>query len=421
MMVDTSRGHDATVAQSAAQIVSALVEQRDELIDSIHRSLLAQIPEMRENPQVLRDSVEGNIDTILSAIRYAIPLENLAPPTAALEQARRLAQRGVSVTALVRGYRLGHMTLVNAALAKIRLGNLDSQLSLDVVGNIAETTFGYIDWITQQAVYTYQGERDRWMENRNSMRNMQVRELLDGTDNDVDAISTAIRYPLRQTHLALVVWSRGTDTGDELVQLERFVQQIAQYLGAGDGSLFIPVDRLTAWAWIPATAQAASSAVLRIREFAEARPDAPRIAAGIPLPGIEGFRRSHQQAQSAYTLATSPGSPARQLTAASDPGFSVATLSGQNIGAASAWVADVLGPLAGRTDNDAMLRDTLRVFLSTGSSHKAAAEVLHLHANSVKYRVRRALERRGRAITDDKLDVEVALQLCHWLGTAVLA
>jgi DNA-binding PucR family transcriptional regulator len=39
----------------------------------------------------------------------------------------------------------------------------------------------------------------------------------------------------------------------------------------------------------------------------------------------------------------------------------------------------------------------------------------------VKYRVHRAVERRGGPITDDdRLDVEVALLLCHWFGTAVL-
>jgi hypothetical protein len=37
-----------------------------------------------------------------------------------------------------------------------------------------------------------------------------------------------------------------------------------------------------------------------------------------------------------------------------------------------------------------------------------------------KYRIRRAVERRGRPITDDRLDVEVALLLCHWFGGAVL-
>jgi hypothetical protein len=39
----------------------------------------------------------------------------------------------------------------------------------------------------------------------------------------------------------------------------------------------------------------------------------------------------------------------------------------------------------------------------------------------VKYRVRRALERRCRPIADDRLDVEVALFLCDWYGAAVLS
>jgi DNA-binding PucR family transcriptional regulator len=38
----------------------------------------------------------------------------------------------------------------------------------------------------------------------------------------------------------------------------------------------------------------------------------------------------------------------------------------------------------------------------------------------VKYRVHRAIERRGRPITGDRLDVEVALTLCQWFGAAVL-
>ena len=54
-------------------------------------------------------------------------------------------------------------------------------------------------------------------------------------------------------------------------------------------------------------------------------------------------------------------------------------------------------------------------------SFKAAAEELHLHSNSIKYRVNRAIERRGRPINDDRLDIEIALLLCHWYGNAVLA
>jgi DNA-binding PucR family transcriptional regulator len=98
----------------------------------------------------------------------------------------------------------------------------------------------------------------------------------------------------------------------------------------------------------------------------------------------------------------------------------VAALVGDNLEAASAWVAEVLGPLSCRTESDERLRETLRVFLRTGSSNKGAAEELHLHISSVKYRVHRAVERRGRPIGDDRLDIEVALILCEWFGDSVL-
>jgi DNA-binding PucR family transcriptional regulator len=63
---------------------------------------------------------------------------------------------------------------------------------------------------------------------------------------------------------------------------------------------------------------------------------------------------------------------------------------------------------------------TLRVFLSCGASYKVAADELNLHFNSVKYRVGRAVARRGREIGSDRLDVELALLACHWYGSAVL-
>jgi DNA-binding PucR family transcriptional regulator len=110
----------------------------------------------------------------------------------------------------------------------------------------------------------------------------------------------------------------------------------------------------------------------------------------------------------------------RRVFLASDPGLSVAALVGRDVDAASAWVNEVLGPLASDSDNDDRLRETLLVYLRAGSNYTAAADELHLHVNSVKYRIRRAVQRRGRLITDDRTDIEVALLLCHWFGTAVL-
>jgi DNA-binding PucR family transcriptional regulator len=136
--------------------------------------------------------------------------------------------------------------------------------------------------------------------------------------------------------------------------------------------------------------------------------------------GGRGFCRSHHQAQNARTIAVAAGTPARRVTAAGDPGLYAAALLGSNLPEAQAWVHQTLGPLSTDTENDARFRETLRVFLRDGSSYKAAADELNLHFKSVKYRVNRAVERRGRPIVDDRLDAELALLMCHWFGAAAL-
>ncbi|KUI05871.1 helix-turn-helix domain-containing protein [Mycobacterium sp. IS-3022] len=420
----TERDVDATaVAESAATVVARLNDRLGEVTQTVQQYLIAEISELRDEGQLLEllyDSTEQNIDTVFSAIRHNIPIENVEPPTAALEYARRLAQRGKSANPLVRAYRLGQQTVLNIVLDDIRHSDLDPRRGLDVFEQITATTFKYIDWISQQVIAAYQSERDRWLENQNSTRALRVRELLDADALDVDAMSTAIGYPLRRLHLAVVVWCTEADHGDELVQMERFVRALGDSLGSQGRPMFIAADRVTGWGWIPLTAKAAQQAVAHTREFAESHDRAPSVAIGDPLPGLDGFRRSHDQALGAHAVAIAAGAHAKRIVANNDSGLSAAALVGQNIDATRAWVGEVLGPLASATENDERLRETLRVFLQTGSSYKAAAGELNLHFNSVKYRVQRAEQRRGRPIAEDRLDVELALLLCHWLQAAVL-
>lgn len=203
--------------------------------------------------------------------------------------------------------------------------------------------------------------------------------------------------------------------------MERFTAELASALGSNERPLFIAADRVTGWVWIPLAADAAQSATGGLRQFAEARTVAPWMAAGDPLPGVDGFRRSHRQAQGARSVVLASGSPPPAVTMYNDPGLVVATQFCTDLEHTRAWICDVLGSLATATDSDERMRETLRSFLRAGSSLKATADELHLHVNSVKHRVQRALERRGKPITDDRLDVEVALLLCHWFGTAVLS
>jgi DNA-binding PucR family transcriptional regulator len=422
-MAGRSSEDEALVAKSAAQIIGRLDDKLAEITRSIQELLVSELSEIGGDGELLAlvsDSVQGNLDAFIPAVRHGIPIDHVEPPTAALEHARRLAQRGVDADYLVRTYRLGHQAVIRLVLEEIRVAQLDTQLALDVFEQITSMSFRYVDRMSRLVMAAYQNERDRWLANQNRVRALRIRELLDGGEIDIDEATDTIRYPLRRVHLSLVVWCGESEDGNELVAMERFVAELAKALNTHERPLFIGADRVTGWAWLPVPDDTAPHAITRLREFANARTDALWIAAGAPLPGIDGFRRSHEQAQAARAVIMASGSRQPAVTAVSDPGLVVTAHFCSDLEQTRAWVRDVLGPLASATDSDERMRETLREFLHHRSSFKATADELHLHVNSVKYRVQRALERRGRPITDDRLDVEVALLLCHTFDTAVL-
>ncbi|WP_293021540.1 helix-turn-helix domain-containing protein [Mycolicibacterium sp.] len=417
------RVDEGGVVVRAAQIIGALDGKLDHITQSIQKILLTEIAELSEDAQLMdlqAHTVAANVETVFASIRHRIPIEDVVPPTESLEHARRMAQRGVPANAMVRAYRLGHQEVLNFVLDEIAASDLDPRWSLDVFKYFQTVSFGYIDWISQQVLNTYQQEYDRWVENRNSMRAQGVGAILGADGGDVDVLTEEIRYPLRRIHVALALWYPDGNDGDELVRMERFANHLARSLGTHEPPLFLSVDHLTAWVWLPLSAHGAANVTERIREFATVQQDSPWIAMGNALPGIDGFRRSHEQAVDVRAVAVVSGSVDRRVMAASDPGLPVATLLGDDVGSVGSWVAEILGPLASDTENDERLRETLRVFLRTGSSFKAAADEMHLHSNSIKYRVNRAISRRGAPIADDRIEVEVALLLCHWFGQAVL-
>ncbi|MUL63711.1 PucR family transcriptional regulator [Mycobacterium sp. CBMA 234] len=409
-------------ADALTQAVAEIGARLDARFADITRSisgLVSNIAELRGEEQlqeILADSVAANVDAFFAAARHGISIDLLHAPAAAIEHARRLAQRDISANALVRSYRLGHQGVLKEVLAEIRAADLDLALALDVFDVMSTISFNYIDRISQEVVEVYQQARESWLENRNRVRITEIRELLDGGDVDIDAATVAIRYPLQRTHLAVVLWS--DDSEDRLAEMERLVQQFAASIGAADSPLFISVDRATAWAWVAVPAAAVVDAVTWLGRLVP--DDGPYVAVGTAQSGVAGFRLSYRQAEDARTVAVASGPQRRRFTAFSHRGIALAALLGSNVDALSAWATEVLGPLACSTDSDQRLRETLQAFLKAGGSNKAAAEELHLHTNSVKYRVQRAIERRGRPIEDDRLDVEVALLLCSQFGDRLL-
>jgi DNA-binding PucR family transcriptional regulator len=423
-VTDLRRDAEFNIDGCITEIAARMTERLPELTLDVRRYVEEAIPEMRGDAlttEFFRASVEGNLDTVLRAVRFHIAVESVEAPSAALEHARRLAQHDITVNALVRSYRLGQGRMTELVFDAVQMTDIPPATRVAVLARISATLFEYVDRISQQVIAVYEEEHERWLESQNSIRAVRVRELLAGKKNiDVDAATTSIRYPLRWHHLAVVIWyPDATADGDELAGLQRFLSELGQAAGAAAKPLFVAENRVTGWGWLPYKA-ATADAANKIRAFAARRPESPSVGVGITAPGVEGFRRSHDQAQLARSVAVARSEQGPVVLAAADPGLALAALLAGDIDKAREWVADTLGELAGHNDNDARLRETLWVFLRCSSSYKLAAEELTLHFNTVRYRVGRAIARRGRPIDNDRFDVEMALLLCQWYGAAVL-
>ncbi len=416
-------GTDADVDRCVRRIAGGLHERLGELAAAIQRLLQDEIPDLALDAQsieLLGASVGGNVDTVLHAMHYGIDVQRVEAPTAAMEYARRLAQHGVPVHGLVRGYRVGQRRMNELVFAEVQATDMEPMVRVAVLEKMSAIMFAYIDWMSQQVVEVYEEERERWLENQNSLRSLRVREILAAkTPVDVDAASTTIRYPLRWHHLAVVVWfpDAGSD-GNELPRLQRFLREIGPAAGAAASPLFVGANAMCGWGWLPFRA-AAPEAVDKARQFAADHANSPSVAIGSMAAGVGGFRRSHRRALAARAVGAAREPHKPTVVAADDPGVLAAAMLGGDITQAREWVAEVLADLAVDNENDARLRETLLVLMSSDGSYKLAAERLNVHANTVKYRVGRAVARRGREIGADRLDVELALLLCHWYGSAV--
>jgi DNA-binding PucR family transcriptional regulator len=414
---------DVDVDRWIAELATRLSDRQSEAVSVISASLREDIPELRDEAQIalFNASVEGNVTTALYALRHHIPVDRVEAPTTALEHARRVAQQGIPLNVLIRMYRQGQRRFTHLVLGELKNIDIAAQARIAVVERITETLFAYVEWMSQQIVEVYEDERERWLETRNSARAVRVRELLAGRKPvDLDSAISAIRYPLRWHHVALMLWyPPGRDEADELGRMQRFVRELGAAAQTDASPLFIATDRSSGWAWLPYQS-APAGVVEAVRRFALGRRDSPSVMIGSPAAGVEGFRQSHDQAEAARTVALARGDAKPIVLANTDPGLAAVAMVGGNVDQARRWVADVLGDLATNSENDERLRETLRVFLACDSRYKPAADELVVHFNTVKYRVGRALARRGRPIAGDRLEVEMALLFCHWYGAAVL-
>lgn len=418
---DEAADDSVEVAETVTAIASAMSTNLPSLADDLRGRLSAEIEYLGGDERLLQAlgaSVEANMATLLYVLGNRADVTRAETPAAAIDYARRLAQRGIPVDALVRCYRLGQDSFLRWCLEELKHHSGDGSVVSAAAQELVGVTSAYIDRATQRVVAEYEDERDRWALNQGAVRAARVRDLVEGRALDLDATENVLGYRLRQQHLGLVLWG-DRDTGAEslLPTLERVVRTLGERLGCLIRPLFVPWDELSAWVWLP-LGQRPGWDTDTMAAAADLGDTPVRVAVGAPGGGVRGFRRSHQQAIQAQAVAVAGRAPAPSFTAFGEVG--PIALMCSDLDATRSWVQDVLGDLALDDEPHARLRETVHAFLSCGGSYAAAAVQLGIHKNSVQYRLRKAEEVLGWSIRDDRFNVEVALSACRWLGKSVL-
>ena len=404
------------VAELMADVAAAVARRGAAVSEDVYEAILREIPQLRDDKPVLTllaSSVDSNVDTCLQIMQHRIDLAAVRAPAAATEYARRLAQRGTPLTALLRAYRVGHVAFSDWVLKELGRQARDAEMISAATLSMSRMVAGYIDQTSEEMVSAYAQTRENWLRNRSAARAARIRDLLAGGRIDVSAAEATLGYRLRQYHVGLVCWvGDAASAADEITRLEQAIGHVAGKAACPGDLVFLPRDESSAWAWLPLGARD----TFDLAAAAGVDPDV-RFAFGNAAKGAAGFRLTHRQALATQAVALAAGNPPRAVT------FGEVAPIAMMLGTAELlrpWVLGTLAGLAADDEHHARLRETLLVFLQTGGSYKTTAEQLMLHKNTVQYRIRKAKESLGQPVGANRYDVELALRASHWLGSSVL-
>ncbi|MFZ2177698.1 MAG: helix-turn-helix domain-containing protein [Rhodococcus sp. (in: high G+C Gram-positive bacteria)] len=415
--------HPPATARALILELAAFTEGRhaalaEEFVASITSEIeiLGRDPDLR---QLLTAGVEETMAITMQIFRHGTDVPEVEPSPNTLTYARLFAQRGIPIASLERAFRLYQDKFLRwcvEGLASLSDDKTDiTQATLAIMAVVSE----HIDKVSQQLLSIYDREREAWLLNRNTSRSARIDDILAGRPVDIGATESTLGYRLGQHHLGMIVWIDRSEPADDLLaHLERSVNALADQLRYSSAPpLFEPHDERTGWVWLPLGKHTRVDGS-ELAAAAEGWDHKIRAAIGTPQAGVDGFVRTHKQAtQAQLVVEASPLSEPRVVTIR-DVG--AVALMCSDLGATRAWVGDVLGPLATDDPASAQLRETLREFLSSGGSFTTTATTMHMHKNSVAYRVHKAEDLLGRSVREHRLELENALAACRWLGSGVL-
>jgi len=403
----------AVMSPAVRELAQELLPDTPELAAGMTAHLYDTIPELAQGEDdelrgELFASAEANIGQVLWLLRAGEGADTIVIPARSLEFMRSNVRRGIPLPALLRSYRLAHAWLWERWSGALKERVEDSGELAAGQDLSSAFMFAYVDRLSDAVVEEFGNEQQRTTRDVAQLRRETVRAILDGQPIDEHAAASRLSYELRRHHVALRISSRAR----EVAALDDTVAAAAAALGPGK-PLVVPAGAASFDVWWGDFDPPATDAL-----SAFAPPSGVRIAFGRPAQGVVGFRRSHAEALQAARIASLARELAPAVTAYEH--IELVSLLTGDLPRARSFVAAQLGPLAASTEPAARLRETVLALLCAAGSATRVAKELHVHHNTVSYRLKRAEEQLGRRVGERPAELICALTLAGVLGEAVL-
>ncbi|MFC9075740.1 SpoIIE family protein phosphatase [Streptomyces sp. NPDC057062] len=248
---------DFTADSLLSRAAYELSPRADELIHDVEQCLRREVPELWDDPdvaQMTEQNVAEHVGALLFGIEHGIESRRIDPPAADAERARRLAQRGKPVTAMLRAFRLAQGRFLDRLLEELPRLTSDTEPINAATRKLTALATEYMDRASETGVLAFEEERDRQVQWRLSV----VNEASVRVGTTLDIVRTAQELAdLATEHFADAVTVDLLDTsGDEppakdTLVVRRVAQRSAMggnpettYLGAIYGEWSVPPQQL---------------------------------------------------------------------------------------------------------------------------------------------------------------------------------
>lgn len=402
---------DAGKRRSWAQVVrpvaTELRAEAPRLTQSMVARMQAALPAVMPDAATVAEnavSTEQTICALADGLIEGMDPRRLELPSATVAFAESGVHRQVPPSQLVRAYRLGHEYIWQWCFERIALRCEDTVALRTATELFTSWTFAYADAAITRVEEAVEAERERWLRSALAARGAAITAIISGEERNQDRASGRLRYALGRDHLGLAaaVLNRADDDDPQEV-LSQAVSRLAATVDA-DAHLVHPTGVTTCVAWI---SRAGAFTDQDIAVLADCRLPGLRIGVGDPGRGLENFRRSSVEAGHARRVAADANLTGVVLYR----DLAVPAMASVDAELATTFVRRVLGPLADSDDVAQRAAQALTIYLDENRSRTKAAARLHVHPNTITYRVQQAEQILGRRFDAASLDLRVALAL----------